>query len=351
VNQTRSWPTLKTPAVALGCACAAVLCLFILRLSAGTVALPPLTILRSLIGAEQGVPASIVNGFRLPRALTAMLAGAAMAISGLQMQTLLRNPLAGPWILGIVGCARLGVATLLILGAAAGLTLATTFGPLASGALAIAAIGGAAAGMFAIASLSRRISAVTLLIAGVIATYVADSAANLLVTLAPQSQKAIFVAWNDGNFENITWTQLKIFLLVGTLGLAASAGLVKALDALVLGERYARSLGHSVGRDRYVAVLGIVALAGSVTAFCGPIAFLDVAVPHLARGLFRTASHKTLMPASAMIGAFIALAADMATSLPGAQQILHINHVTAVLGGPVILWVLLSRRENREMQL
>jgi iron complex transport system permease protein len=171
-----------------------------------------------------------------------------------------------------------GATTLLILGSALGLTLATTFGPLASSALAIAAICGAAAGTFAIASLSRRISPVTLLIAGVIGTYVADSGANLLVTLAPISQKAIFTAWNDGNFENITWTQLKIFLLVATLALAASTGLVKALDALVLGERYARSLGHSVGRNRYVAVLGIVALAGSVTAFCGPIAFLDIAV-------------------------------------------------------------------------
>jgi iron complex transport system permease protein len=316
----------------------------------GTVALPPLTIVGALTGVERGVPMSIVNGFRLPRALAAVLAGAAMAVSGLQMQTLLRNPLAGPWILGVVGCARLGVATLLILGSATGLTLATTFGPLASSALAIAAIGGAASGMFAIASLSRRISAVTLLIAGVIATYVADSGANLLVTLAPTSQKAIFTAWNDGNFENITWTQLKILLLVVSLALAASAGLVKALDALVLGEGYARSLGHSIGRDRFVAVLGIVALAGSVTAFCGPIAFLDIAAPHLARGLFRTASHKTLMPASALIGAFIAVTADLATGLPGAQQVLHINHVTAVLGGPVILWVLLSRRENREMQ-
>jgi iron complex transport system permease protein len=204
--------------------------------------------------------------------------------------------------------------------------------------------------MVAIASLSRRVSAVTLLIAGVIATYVADSGAKLLVMLAPPSQKAIFIAWNDGNFENVTWPQLKLFLAVGVLALLASSALLKVLDALVLGDRYARSAGHSVVRARYGAVLAIVAMAGSVTAFCGPIAFLDVAVPHLARAMFRTTAHKTLMPATAMIGALIALTADLATSLPGAQQVLHINHVTAILGGPVILWVLLSRRQNREMQ-
>jgi iron complex transport system permease protein len=252
--------------------------------------------------------------------------------------------------LGVVGCARLGVAALLVLGPVLGFSLTTTLGPLASGAMAIAATVGAAGGMLAIASLSKRISPITLLIAGVITTYVADSGANLLVMLSPPSQKAIFIAWNDGNFENVAWPQLKIFLTIGLAALVASAAFLKMLDALVLGDRYARSLGHSTARARYGAVLGIVALAGSVTAFCGPIAFLDIAVPHLARAIFRTADHKTLMPASALMGAFLALAADLATSLPGAQQVLHINHVTAILGGPVILWVLLGGRQNREMQ-
>lgn len=345
-----TWPSLRTPLGGLLCLGAAVFALFLLRVSLGTVVLPPVSVARALAGLESAVPTSIVNGFRLPRALAAMLAGAAIAVSGLLMQTVLRNPLAGPWILGVVGCARLGVAAFLILGPLFGLALATTLGPLASGALAIAAALGAAGGMLAIASLSRRVSAVTLLIAGVIATYVADSGAKLLVMLAPPSQKAIFIAWNDGNFENVTWPQLKLFLAVGVLALLASSALLKVLDALVLGDRYARSAGHSVVRARYGAVLAIVAMAGSVTAFCGPIAFLDVAVPHLARAMFRTTAHKTLMPATAMIGALIALTADLATSLPGAQQVLHINHVTAILGGPVILWVLLSRRQNREMQ-
>lgn len=347
----RSWPSLRTPIGPLAALGTLVLMAAALRLALGTVVLPPVSIAGALVGLEGPAPTSIVNGFRLPRALTAMMAGAALAVSGLYMQTLLRNPLAGPWILGIVGSARLGVAALLTLGPLVGISLATTLGPLASSSLMVAAIIGATAGMFTIAWLSRRVSAITLLIAGVIATYVADSAANLLVLLAPLSQRAIFTAWNDGSFDSVTWPQLQVFLLVGSASLAASIGLVKVLDAMLLGDRYSRSVGHAVDRARHVVVFGIVALAGSVTAFCGPIAFLDIAVPHLARGLFRTASHKTLVPATALIGMLIALVADLATSLPGAIQVLHINHVTAVIGGPVILWVLLSRRENRQMQL
>lgn len=344
------WPTLKTPIAALAGLAAGLFLLFLVRLSLGTVRVPALSVFGALAGLEGIVPTSIVNGYRLPRALTALLGGAAIAVSGLQMQTLLRNPLAGPWMLGVIGCSRVGVAVLLTLGPVLGLSLSTTLGPLASSALAVGAIAGAAAGMAGIAWLAGRISAVTLLIAGVITTYVADSLANLLVTLAPMSQKAIFTAWNDGSFDTLTWPQLEVFLSIGLTALIASAGLIKALDALVIGERYAGSLGHALRRVRHLTVLAIVVLAGSVTAFCGPVAFLDVAVPHLARSLFRTTSHKTLVPATALLGGLLALLADLATSLPGAQQVLHVNHATALFGGPVIFWMLVSRRETREMQ-
>ncbi|MGH2601188.1 MAG: iron chelate uptake ABC transporter family permease subunit, partial [Dehalococcoidia bacterium] len=209
-----AWPTQKTPVLALAGLTTCVSLVFLLRLSLGTVDLPLLSVVGALAGLEGTVPTSIVAGFRLPRALTAMLAGAAIAVSGLQMQALLRNPLAGPSMLGVVGSARLGVALLLLVGPVLGVSLATTLGPLASSALAIAAIGGAGAGMAAIAWLSRRIGAITLLIVGVIVTYVTDSAARLLITLAPLSQKAIFSAWNDGSFDGVTWPQLRIFLLV-----------------------------------------------------------------------------------------------------------------------------------------
>jgi iron complex transport system permease protein len=327
-----------------------VLTVFAARLLLGTVGLPLRSVLAALAGAEGPQPTSIVVGFRLPRALTATLAGAAMAVAGLQMQTLLRNPLAGPWMLGVVGSARLGVAAFLTIGPLAGITLATTLGPLASSALAIAAIGGAAAGMTGIAWLARRVTPVTLLIAGVIVTYVTTSAAALLIMLAPQSQKAIFTAWNDGAFDAITWPQLHVFLIVGVAALVASASLLKGLDALTLGDRYARSMGHAPDRLRRLSVVVIVVLSGTVTAFCGPIAFIDVAVPHMARGLFRTVDHRTLVPATALAGALVALVADLVTALPGAQQVLHINYTTAIIGGPLVIWVLLKRRETRRME-
>lgn len=339
------------PVAGLAALTLVVAAVFVARLSLGTVSLSPAAILTALAGTAHPTAHSIVVGFRLPRALTAMLAGAAIAVSGLLMQTLLRNPLAGPWILGVVGSARLGVAATLTVGPLLGVSLATTLGPLASSALAIGAIGGAAIGMAIVAWLARRLTAITLLITGVIVTYVANGAAILLVTLAPPSQKAIFTAWNDGGFDNVTWPLLRVFFVVGTTALVASAGLLKVLDALVLGDHYAASMGHALRRTRLLAMLAIVALAGSVTAFCGPIAFLDVAVPHLARSLFRTVGHKALIPATALIGALLALLADLATSLPGAQQTLHINHATAIVGGPVIIWMLLRRRDTREMPL
>jgi iron complex transport system permease protein len=343
------WPSLKTPVGGIVSVGILTIVVFIARLAFGTVSIPPTSVVAALLGSADRVSTSIVNGFRLPRGLTAMLAGAAIAVSGLQMQTLLRNPLAGPWILGVVGSARFGVAVMLTLGPAFGMALATTLGPLASSALTIGAIGGAAVGMLTVAWLARRINPVTLLIVGVLVTYVADSAARLLIILAPPSHKAIFIAWNDGSFDNVTWPQLRVFLAVAGGSLIACVGLIKILDALVLGDRYAGSLGHDLPRGRAAAMLAIVGLAGSVTAFCGPIAFLDVAVPHLARSLFRTTSHKTLMPATALVGALLGLIADLATSLPGAQQVLHVNYATAVVGGPVLLWVLLSRRDGREL--
>jgi iron complex transport system permease protein len=324
---------------------------FVARLALGTVALPLTSVVGALAGGGDRIAASVVNGFRLPRGLTAMLAGAAMAVSGLQMQTLLWNPLAGPWILGVVGSARFGVAVMLTLGPLVGIGLATTLGPLASSALAIGAIAGAAVGMLVVAWLARRVTAVTLLIVGVMVSYIADGAARLLIILAPMSHKAIFTAWNDGSFDNVTWPQLQVFLVIALGALVASAGLIKVLDALVLGDHYAGSLGHEIARGRALAILGVVALAGSVTAFCGSIAFLDVAVPHLARTVFRTTSHKTLMSASALIGALLGLVADLVTSLPRAQQVLHVNYATAVIGGPVLLWMLLSSRQGRDLQL
>jgi iron complex transport system permease protein len=343
VSQVSDWPDLTFPWRSLLLLAAITGGLLWLTLSHGTVDLPFASVASALIGADTGVASSIVVGFRLPRSLTAMLAGAALAVSGLLMQTLLRNPLAGPWMLGVTAGARLGVALLLTLGAVFGLRLATTLGPLAGSAMAIAACVGAAATLAAIAAVSRRVSPVTMLIIGLLFTYVADSAAMLLVTLSPLAHKAIFTAWNDGSFDQVTWPQLGVFGPVVILGVLLAMALAKALDALILGERYARTLGHGVARVRLLVVVTLVVLAGCTTAFCGPLAFIDLAAPHLARVWLRTASHRTLLPATALVGMSLALAADLTLSLPAAQQVLHVNYVTAVIGGPIVLWLLVRR--------
>lgn len=345
-----TWPSLATPWLGLAGLAVIVAAVFIAKLTLGTVWIAPSAVVGALLGFGDHITSSIVNGFRLPRGLTAMVAGAAIAVSGLQMQALLRNPLAGPWMLGVVASARFGVAMLLTIGPLLGLRLATTLGPLASSAMAISAILGATIGMAAVAWLARRVSAITLLLIGVLWMYVADSAARLLMAMTPLSQKSIFISWNDGTFDRLTWPQLEVFLVVVVLALVALVRLIKLLDAMILGDRYAASLGHELRRGRALAILLIVALAGTVTAFCGAIAFLDVAAPHLARSLFRTTSHKTLLPATALTGAVLALGADLATSLPAAQSILHVNHSTAILGGPVLLWMLLRHRDGRQMQ-
>lgn len=351
VNVERDWQVFIrwTWFILLVCA---VVVLFLLKLGLGTVQIPVSTIVAILLGQNvgTGVESNIVLQFRLPHAVTAMIAGAALAVSGLQMQTLFRNPLAGPWVLGVVAGARVGVACLLVIGAAVGLQLSNTLGIFASLSLVIAASAGAFFTLLLIITLSRKLSTTTLLIAGLIFGYVAEGLTNLLLHFTTMSQRIIFLAWNEGSFGGVTWVQMKIFVPVVLIGFVIAFALVKALNALLLGEKYARTLGLTVARARYAALFGMVALAGGVTAFCGPIAFLDIAVPHICRGIFKTSDHRILVPTTALMGALLALVADLVTTLPGAQQVVHLNSVTALIGGPVVLWILLHRKEMRSME-
>lgn len=328
----------------------AVLTLFLLKLGLGTVHIPVSAVILILLGQDAGsnINSNIVLQFRLPHAVTAMLAGAALAVSGLQMQTLFRNPLAGPWVLGVVAGARVGVACLLVIGAAIGLQLSNTLGVFASLSLVIAASAGAFLTLLLVISLSRRLNTTTLLIAGLIFGYILDGFTNLLLHFTTMSQRIIFLAWNEGSFGGVTWVQMKIFIPVILIGFAVAVILTKSLNALLLGEQYARTLGLTVSRARFAALFSMVALAGGVTAFCGPIAFLDIAVPHVCRGLFKTSDHRILIPATALMGALLALVADLMISLPGTQQVLHLNSILALVGGPVVLWVLLRRKELRD---
>lgn len=317
---------------------------FSASLALGSVRIPFADVLASLVGGEVSRPAwsEIVWQLRLPKALAATLAGAALATSGLAMQTLFRNPLAGPFVLGINSGASLGVALVLLL-VGGGESFVRGFGLSGSSLIAVAAVIGAAVVLAAVLAFASRVDDLTLLVLGVLFGYAASALVSVLLRFSVAERVRVYVEWGFGGFGGVTWSQLPI------LGLAIAAGLVmtwaasKPLNALQLGAETAASLGVQVKATRYWLLLSTALLAGTVTAFCGPIGFLGVAVPHLARGLFGADDHRVLVPATALCGALLALAADTVAQLPGLDIVLPLNAVTALLGAPVIVFVLLRR--------
>ena len=315
-------------------------------LAAGSARIPVAEVLTILTGGEAEVASwrGIVLDFRLPKALTAALAGAALAVSGLLMQTLFRNPLAGPYVLGVSAGASLGVAVVVLSvggGATqllAGLGLAGDLGLVAAASLG----SGAALGLIFLAA--KRVSTLTLLILGVLFGYATSALVTVLVHFSIAERIQSYVTWTFGSFGGVTWSQLQILAPVLILGLGLAVLASKPLNALLLGESYAASMGVAVDRARYLILTATARLAGAVTAFCGPIAFLGVAVPHLVRGLLGSADHRLLIPASILAGAAVALTSDLVAQLPGSGAVLPLNAVTALLGAPVIAGVILRRR-------
>jgi iron complex transport system permease protein len=321
--------------------------LLVASLALGSVAIPLDQILRVLAGgeAERGVWADIVLKIRLPKALTAVLAGAALGVAGLVMQTYFRNPLAGPFVLGVSSGASLGVALVVLTTGTVGGVLLAGAGLAGDLALVIAAAAGAALAMAAVLAVAGRVgSPTTLLLVGLMLSYMTSALVSLLLFFAVPERIQAYVNWTFGSFGGVTWSQMP--LLAGTVlaGLALALALGKSLNALLLGEAYAASLGLDVRRAR-LAVLGTTALlASAVTAFCGPIGFIGLAVPHLARGLARTSDHRLLLPTVALCGAIVALGAAIIAEVPGHNLVLPLNAVTAFLGAPVVIAVLLRTR-------
>lgn len=315
---------------------------FVVRLSIGPSETPWQDIVSLITGSTAGSGSvELLWEFRLPQVLAAALAGAALALSGLQMQTVFDNPLAGPWALGLVAGAQLGVTLLILSGVVFGVQLTGLLSPVSLSGLTIAAALGATAALVLALQVARHVGAATLLICGLLFTFVLDGIRGFLIHLADISYELLFVSWNNAGFGGVTWAQLQIFVVAVGLGLLMAFGLSKRLDALLLGPRYARSLGVDVTTTRRLAMLSTVLLAGSATAFSGAVLFIDLAAAHLCRGLFRTAEHRFLIPATAMIGACMALVADSAISLLPADERLPVNVMTCLLGGPVVVWVLL----------
>lgn len=319
--------------------------LFAANLLVGSVHIPAGEVLRILLGEDAGRESwrYIVLEARLPQAVTAMLAGSALSACGLLLQTAFRNPLAGASILGVNSGAGLGVAVvMLLLGGtvSAGAFSLSGFFSVLAGAMA-----GAVAVMALILFFSTQVrSGVMLLIIGMMVGYLASSAVSLLNFLSPAEGVQSYMVWGMGHFGGVSLGQLPAFASVVMLGLAGALLLVKPLNALLLGERYAANLGVRVRRVRHVLLAVAGLLTAVTTAFCGPVLFIDLAVPHVARLLLSTANHRVLLPATMLAGAAVALACNLACVLPGGAGLIPLNAVTPLVGAPVVIYVIVSQR-------
>lgn len=322
---------------------------FLLAIGLGTVSIPLDQVVTILLGNEPTNPnwATIVEGVRLPRAITAALSGAALGIAGLQMQTLLRNPLADPFALGITSGASLGVAVVVLgAGGAAAALLGGGLGLGGDAAVAVAAILGAFVVLLPVLAIASRIRGpATILIIGLMFGYAVQAVVTIMVVGTSFEQLQRWISWGFGSFSAVTNDQLIIFAPLVAAGIVVAALTSKQLNALLLGEPAARSMGLNVRRMRLATLASASILAGVVTAFCGPIAFLGVAIPHLARGLFRTSDHRVLIPGVIVLGAIVALVAQTLALVAGRGGLLPLNAVTSLIGAPVVIWIVLRARK------
>lgn len=326
-----------------------LLLLIVLLLAAnllvGSVAIPAGEVLRILMGEDAGRESwhYIVWEARLPQALTALLAGSALAVCGLLLQTAFRNPLAGASVLGVNSGAGLGVAVvMLLLGGsitAAGFSFSGFF------SILLGAFAGAMAVMALILFFSTLVrSHVMLLIIGLMVGYLVSSVVSLLNFLATAEGVQSYMVWGMGNFGGVSLRQMPAFAAVILLGLAGALLLIKPLNALLLGERYAENLGVRVRRVRHALLAVVGVLTAVTTAFCGPVLFIDLAVPHIARLLLGTANHRILLPATLLAGGAVALACNLVCLLPGEAGLIPLNAVTPLIGAPIVIYVIVSQR-------
>lgn len=290
----------------------------------------------SAISTESAIIDRIFFYLRLPKMLTAILAGVALSVSGMMMQTLFRNPLAGPYILGVSSGACLGVAIATLIGAQLTIHLATS-------AIASAAIIGSTAVLIMMLPVARKVKDnVSLLIIGMMFGAVAGALVNVLQNISNPDSLKVFITWTLGSLSNVGWNELAVLSAIILVGIIIVITLMKPLNGLLLGETYAQGLGIHIQRVRTWIVVATGLLAGAVTAFCGPIAFVGVAVPHIARGLMRTSNHRIIIPASALIGANLLLACDIICSL--STYPLPISTMSALFGAPIIIAIILKNK-------
>ncbi len=312
----------------------------------GSVRIPLGDVLSILVGSEVTHPAwrDIVYIVRLPKAVTAILAGSALAVAGMQMQTLFLNPLAGPFVLGINAGASLGVGIVVLWAGSSILVLEGSLGFLNQLGTVGAAFAGAGAVLLLVLILARRVSVVTLIVLGLMVSYAVSALVSLLMYFSFPERLQAFLAWSYGSFGGVTWQELTVLGPAVLVGLLLSVTTIRPLNALLLGQEYAATVGIPVLRMRLIILLSASLLAGAITAYAGPIGFIGIAVPHLGRALLRTSNHLVLFPACLLLGSTVALIADLIAQLPGVQVVLPLNAVTSLFGAPVVIWALLRRQ-------
>jgi iron complex transport system permease protein len=321
---------------------------FILDLFLGSVSIRPGEIIRAIFNNSDDTTRTILTQFRLPKAVTALFVGIALSISGLQMQTLFRNPMAGPYVLGLSSGASLGVA-FVILGFSADLSPESIKG-FGNWAIAAASWTGAGLVMLLIMIISSRVKNImTVLILGIMLSSAISAIVSIMQYFSNETMLKAYIIWTMGSLGNLTASQLNVMMLSVLAGVILSLISVKMLNAMLLGEDYARSIGLDVSKSRFVIIAGTSILAGTITAFCGPIGFIGIAVPHLARIIFRTSDHKILIPGTILAGAIIMLASDIIAQMPGSDNVLPVNSITALIGIPVVVWVILRDQKYRDI--
>ena len=322
-----------------------LIALFLVNIALGSIHIPIKSIFKIILGDDQVKSAwtYIIIDYRIPKALTAVLTGSGLAISGLMMQTLFKNPLAGPFVLGISSGASLGVAFFILGGSALGLT--SILAPGSWGTILAASLGSFAVLSVVLLVASRVRDAMALLIIGLMFGSLTSAVVSILAYFSPAEELQRYMFWSFGSLGDISWNALGVLFICYSIGILLAFSICKSLNSLLLGEAYAQSIGVSLQRSRFVILISTSILAGSLTAFVGPIAFVGLAVPHLIRQWFTASNHWTLMPACILGGALLMLICDTLAQMPGLAFTLPINAITSIIGAPIVIWLLIRKKK------
>lgn len=320
--------------------------MFLLNISLGSINIPIKDVYTSLLHGSCSKESwnYIILNYRLPKAIVAILIGIGLSISGLLMQTLFRNPLAGPYVLGLSSGASLGVAVVILGASLLPISLSEFF--LSSFGIIIASSLGSFFVLISVLVIAKRLrDTMAILIVGLMFGSLTSAIVGSLTYFSSAEQLQKFTFWSLGNLGNLTWNSIGILTCCVTLGILLSVFSIKPLNALLLGENYARSLGINYKKTKYIILFATSILAGSITAFVGPIAFVGLAVPHIAKLVFQTSNHKILFWSTLLFGAIIMLICDSITQIPGTEIILPINAITSIFGAPIVIWLLVRKRK------